>query len=237
MGKSVFRFDGFTSTMDKTFFLLTFQQLVLWSWSLWKHALPLLLTTNDPDWCWSLKELHETLCDKRFSPRCCCYRKPVKKHQKRAVMPSASCFKALLIAFHGVPTKDTPLPLYIRLWMDSCQKLFSVGIVCYFNIVLFSSKDNRTTMDMLQTFSYTNQSSITNEISHVITKTWTRAEFSDKITSLGVDVQKLFKIPMKLADYKVQSTSCTPTLYSTPELQLILFLYFVDHACWPYNTY
>lgn len=117
-------------------------------------------------------------------------------------MSSSSCFKALLIAFHGVSTKDTSLPLYVRLWMDSCQKLFSVGFVCYFNIVLFSPKDTRSTMDLLRTFS-TNHSSITSEISHVITKTWTRAEFSEKITTLGIDVKPLFKIPMKLADYKV----------------------------------
>ena len=118
-------------------------------------------------------------------------------------MSSSSCFKALLIAFHGVPTKDSTLPLYIRLWMDSCQKLFSVGIVCYFNIVLFSPKDGRSTLDMLHTFS-TNHSAITNEISHVIIKTWPRAEFTEKITTLGIDVKPLFKLPMKLADYKVR---------------------------------
>jgi len=121
-----------------------------------------------------------------------------------------SCFKALLIAFHGVPTKDTTLPLYVRLWMDSCQKLFSVGIVCYFNIVLFSPKDTRTTLDLLRTFSTNHTSvtsSITNDISHIITKTWTRAEFTEKITSLGIDVKPLFKLPMKLADYKVRSES------------------------------
>ena len=78
---------------------------------------------------------------------------------------------------------------------------------------------------MLRAFS-TNDSFMTTEISHVITKTWTRVEFAERITSLGIDVKPLFKVPMKLADYKVRIVQGELHLF----YHRIVFIYITNHS-------